>query len=108
MVTHVHIDHVGRIPYLLAAGFSGSIYCSEPSAYLLPLVLEDALKIGFTHNARLINKFLSQIERQIVPMPYKKWQVVGEAGKVRLRIKLQPAGHILAGHRSLASMPSRH
>ena len=39
VVTHVHIDHVGRIPYLLAAGFSGPIYCSEPSALLLPLVL---------------------------------------------------------------------
>ena len=42
VATHVHIDHVGRIPYLLAAGFSGPILCSEPSARLLPIVLEDA------------------------------------------------------------------
>lgn len=32
IATHVHIDHVGRIPYLLAAGFKGPILCSEPSA----------------------------------------------------------------------------
>jgi metallo-beta-lactamase family protein len=43
IVTHVHIDHVGRIPYLLAAGFTGPIICSEASAKLLPLVLADAI-----------------------------------------------------------------
>jgi Cft2 family RNA processing exonuclease len=32
VVTHVHIDHVGRIPYLLAAGFKGPIICSQASA----------------------------------------------------------------------------
>ena len=46
VVTHVHIDHVGRIPYLIAAGFRGLIYCSEPNAKLLPLVLEDVIKLG--------------------------------------------------------------
>jgi len=71
IVTHVHIDHVGRIPYLLAAGFKGPIYCSEPSALLLPLVLEDALKIGFTRNKRLIEQFLAQIQKQLRPLPYK-------------------------------------
>jgi len=106
VVTHVHIDHVGRIPYLLAAGFKGPIYCSEPSAKLLPLVLEDALKIGFTRNQQLIERFLKQIKTQIHPLPYKKWQAInpppsrGRAGEGvemqnRLRIKLQPAGHIL-------------
>jgi metallo-beta-lactamase family protein len=48
VVSHVHIDHVGRIPYLLAAGFKGPIVCTEPSAKLLPLVLEDAVKMGIT------------------------------------------------------------
>ena len=91
LVTHVHIDHVGRIPYLLAAGFRGPIYCSRPSAELLPLVLEDALKIGFTRNRRLIERFLAQIEKQIRPLDYKKWEKIDPS----LKIKLQPAGHIL-------------
>ncbi len=49
VVTHVHIDHVGRIPYLLAAGFDGPIICSEPSAIMLLALLYDSLKtVSFT------------------------------------------------------------
>lgn len=99
VVTHVHIDHVGRIPYLLAAGFKGPIYCSEPSALLLPLVLEDALKIGFTRNKRLIEQFLVQIQKQLRPLPYKKWVTVIDvddpSSSLNLKVKLSPAGHIL-------------
>ena len=46
LLTHVHIDHVGRLPYLLAAGYQGPIYCTQPTAKLLPLTMEDAIKIG--------------------------------------------------------------
>ena len=96
VVTHVHIDHVGRIPYLLAAGFKGPIYCSEPSALLLPLVLEDALKIGFTRNKHLINQFLKQIQKQLRPLSYKKWlTIIDDEDNINLKVKLSPAGHIL-------------
>src|SRR5690606_42054445 len=54
--THVHIDHVGRIPYLLAAGFKGPILCSEPSAKLLPIVLEDAFKLGFSRDQKRVER----------------------------------------------------
>jgi len=91
VVTHVHIDHVGRIPYLLAAGFEGPIICSEPSALLLPLVLEDAVKIGFTRNKQLLNQFQSVLNKRIVSVPYGKWHPVFEG----LSVKLKPAGHIL-------------
>jgi metallo-beta-lactamase family protein len=94
IVTHVHIDHVGRIPYLLAAGFKGPIYCSQASAQLLPLVLQDALEVGFTRNATLIGKFLALLRERIVPLPYKHWQTV-IAGSPGLRVRLSPAGHIL-------------
>jgi metallo-beta-lactamase family protein len=92
VVTHVHLDHVGRIPYLLGAGFRGPIYCSEPSAMLLPLMLEDAVKIGFTDNRRLIEGFLDQLLSQLVPLPYGQWQPLAISG---VTIRLQPAGHIL-------------
>ncbi|MBF0219423.1 MAG: MBL fold metallo-hydrolase [Gammaproteobacteria bacterium] len=95
VVTHVHIDHVGRIPYLVAAGFRGPIYCTEASAELLPLVLEDALKVGVTRNERIIEQVLQQVVSQIVALPYKQWRSVDTLAEQNWLIKLHPAGHIL-------------
>ncbi|MEC9040542.1 MAG: MBL fold metallo-hydrolase [Pseudomonadota bacterium] len=95
VVTHVHIDHVGRIPYLLAAGFDGPIICSEPSAIMLPEILEDALKIGFTRDRALIYRVLDLIRARIVPLPYGRWHSVFEEEAGSLKVRLQRAGHIL-------------
>jgi metallo-beta-lactamase family protein len=95
IVTHVHIDHVGRIPHLLEAGFDGPILCSPPSALMLPEVLEDALKIGFTRDARLIERTLDQIRARLVAVPFNQWHTVFAAPAGTLVIRLQRAGHIL-------------
>ncbi len=95
VVTHVHIDHVGRIPYLLAAGFEGPIICSEPSAIMLPEILEDALKIGFTRDRQLIERFLGLIRSRLVPVPYGQWHSVFDEDDCSLSVRLQRAGHIL-------------
>ncbi|MGM0767034.1 MAG: MBL fold metallo-hydrolase RNA specificity domain-containing protein [Pseudomonadota bacterium] len=95
IVTHVHIDHVGRIPYLLAAGFDGPIICSEPSAIMLPEILEDALKIGFTRDRALIDRVLGLIRSRVVAVPYGQWHSVFDEGEAGLQVRLQRAGHIL-------------
>lgn len=96
IVTHVHIDHVGRIPYLLAAGYAGPIYCSKASAHLLPLVLEDALKVGVTRDEALINGFLRAIARQIVPCEFNQWiNLPAVNNQPAGQLRLQKAGHIL-------------
>jgi len=95
IVTHVHIDHVGRIPYLLAAGFDGPIICSEPSAIMLPEILEDALRIGFTRDRGLINRVLDKIRSQLVPLPYNQWHEVFSGNSESLNVRLQRAGHIM-------------
>jgi len=95
IVTHVHIDHVGRIPYLLAAGFSGPIYCSQPSALLLPVVLEDALKIGVTRNRSLVQRVMRKLKQMIRPVPYGEWRSIDVSGGTPLAIQFRRAGHIL-------------
>lgn len=95
LVTHVHIDHVGRLPYLLAAGYQGPILCSVPSKMLLPLVLEDALRVGFTHDANLIERFVTEVESRLVAIDYKVWHTLVDDERHHVRVRLQRAGHIL-------------
>nr|WP_298113561.1 MBL fold metallo-hydrolase [uncultured Pseudomonas sp.] len=95
VATHVHIDHVGRIPYLLAAGFKGPILCSEPSAKLLPIVLEDAFKLGFSRDQKQVERYIKLIEKRIIALPYKAWFTLHETEQLICRVRLQRAGHIL-------------
>lgn len=95
VITHVHIDHVGRIPALLAAGFRGAILCTEPSAKLLPLVLEDAYKLGISTDPVQVDRYLALLQRLIVPLPFEQWHCVVEQGNVACSIRMQRAGHLL-------------
>jgi len=95
VVTHVHIDHVGHIPYLIAAGFKGPIYCSEPSALLLPLVLADAMRVGVTRNQQLTERYIKYVKKQLRPLPYEQWLQLEVPGDTPVSIRLQRVGHIL-------------
>jgi metallo-beta-lactamase family protein len=91
IVTHVHIDHIGRIPYLLDAGFRKPIYCSRPTAELMPIMLEDAIRLGITRNKRVIKEFLSDLKHWVRPVGYGSWEKLD--GGVSFR--LSQAGHVL-------------
>ncbi len=94
-VTHAHLDHTGRIPKLVKAGFKGKVYATPPTAKLATLVLEDAYKI-----------MLSDFKREYRPMLYEEADIktalksfVGATYNKPVKIKdftvtFKDAGHI--------------
>ncbi|WP_297846052.1 MBL fold metallo-hydrolase RNA specificity domain-containing protein [Pseudomonas sp.] len=95
IVTHVHADHIGRIPQLLAAGFSGPILCSEPSAQLMPLVLEDAFRLQFGGTQKEADQYLELIAKRTIALPFNTWFELLSSPELTCRVRLQRAGHVL-------------
>ncbi|EIW7862292.1 MBL fold metallo-hydrolase RNA specificity domain-containing protein [Vibrio parahaemolyticus] len=91
VLTHAHIDHIGRLPWLLAAGFRGKIYCTRATAELVPLMLADGLKLQLGLGQQQRQHILSLIKQRLVPCDYHNW--ISIKGLAYLRF--QPAGHIL-------------
>ena len=45
LVTHNHVEHTGRLPFLVNKGYDKEIYMSKTTAKLLPLALEDSYRV---------------------------------------------------------------
>lgn len=45
LVTHAHIDHIGRIPFLVKKGFTGPIYCTNDTKLIMDFSLKNAVHI---------------------------------------------------------------
>ncbi|HET6380098.1 MAG TPA: MBL fold metallo-hydrolase [candidate division Zixibacteria bacterium] len=45
LVTHAHLDHCGRLPALVRAGYRGPIYLTAPTGDLTEIVLRDAARL---------------------------------------------------------------
>lgn len=50
-VTHAHLDHLGRIPFLVKSGFRGKIYSSPPTHELAEPMYEDGVSL-LAHEAK--------------------------------------------------------
>ncbi len=91
LITHVHIDHIGRIPYLLDAGFRKPIYCSVPTAELMPIMLEDAIRLGITRKQHIVSQYLRDLRKLLRPIEYNEWFQPSTSTRARFH----PAGHVL-------------
>lgn len=89
-ITHAHIDHIGRLPELVAAGFRGEILTTHPTKLLLVPMLEDALSFSGRRDEEAAS-LTARIEELSWGFEY------GEDFDLKngVRFRLRRAGHIL-------------
>jgi len=107
ILTHAHIDHSGLLPRLVAEGFTGDIWCTEPTAALLEFMLADAGRIQEGDAARRNRRKDRADQPEIVPI-YTEQDAIAAWKQTRpvaledwfepapgFRARLWNAGHIL-------------
>jgi metallo-beta-lactamase family protein len=94
-VTHAHLDHTGRLPKLMQAGFKGKIYATPPTIKLTQLVLEDVIHImkdDLEKQGRAMlyeQKDVDAVMAAFVPTEYSHDVQVGD-----MSARARDAGHI--------------
>uniref|UniRef100_A0A831UIQ2 MBL fold metallo-hydrolase n=1 Tax=Thermus islandicus TaxID=540988 RepID=A0A831UIQ2_9DEIN len=87
VLTHAHLDHVGRLPKLFREGYRGPVYATRATGLLMRLILEDALKVMEDpfFGAEDVEEALNHLR----PLEYGEWLRIGE-----LTLTLGQAGHL--------------
>lgn len=67
ILTHTHLDHIGRIPRLVANGFKGPIYCTPPTVELAEVLLKDAAHLQM-EDAEYLNRKGLTSHKPAVPL----------------------------------------
>lgn len=96
VVTHAHIDHIGRIPKLVREGFRGKIYSTSPTKDLAGLLLEDAMGLEARRSHKDQDEFL--YTKKDIDQAFSLWQGIDYLEDVEVKgakIRLNNAGHIL-------------
>ena len=103
VLSHAHIDHAGRLPFLVRSGYEGPIHATAATRDLCALMLADSARIqvkdaeflerrGKPHAAPLYDPDdAAQVIRQMSGQPYDRWFDVVPG----VRAMFTDAGHIL-------------
>lgn len=97
LITHAHLDHVGRIPKLVKEGYQGPIYSTPVTRELAEIVLTDAVGILALEAKQNGTMPLYGIEDVEAVFPLWKTIAYHEEAKITDDISVFPkdAGHIL-------------
>lgn len=97
LVTHNHVDHTGRLPFMVKNGFYNPIYTTETTAKFLPLALNDSYKVLKDVSKRKNRKPLYNEEDVARAIELVKPVKFNETFKVSNNVKLTflKNGHLL-------------
>jgi len=93
VITHAHLDHCGFVPYLYKYGYSGPVYCSEPTSSLMTLLQGDYLDV-MSKEGRVPPYGADDIREVIIHTIPLAWGEVTDVSP-DIRLTLHNAGHIL-------------
>ncbi len=68
VISHGHLDHIGRLPLLVMKGFSGPVYATPATIDVAKLILKDAAKVQESEAARINRKRMRAGEPLISPL----------------------------------------
>ncbi|QQR59488.1 MAG: MBL fold metallo-hydrolase [Candidatus Melainabacteria bacterium] len=107
ILTHGHLDHCGRLPLLVKAGYTKPIFMTEATADIAELILKDSAHIQEEETARdnqhralfdmpplqplYTSEDVAKTCQLFYPIAYNHWKEVAPG----LKFQLVEAGHIL-------------
>lgn len=97
VVTHAHLDHIGRIPKLVKGGFKGKIFSTPPTRDFARLMLIDSLGVLEKESKRNKKHAVIYSEEDVnAAMDFWETARYGESFPVGgFNVILKDAGHIL-------------
>lgn len=100
-ITHAHLDHIGRIPRLIDAGFKGKIYSTPPTKDLTKFMIEDEAHI-LAHNkhndASVTKEIMAIYSEENIKKMMAMWETVPyhQPFKIKdLDVNFKVSGHVL-------------
>src|SRR3712207_5363938 len=103
VLSHAHIDHAGRLPYLVREGYAGPIYATPATRDLCAIMLADSAHIQEKDAEFLARRGREAVEplydtadatrtlELMIGLPYRRWFDVVPG----MRARFSDAGHIL-------------
>lgn len=93
IITHSHMDHAGFLPYLYKFGYTGPVYCTEPTRDIMSLLALDYVKIVKSENRDPIfdGDHIKEMVKHTICLDY------GEVHDITpdVRLTFYNSGHIL-------------